>query len=221
MYNLKLVKRFQFIGRGKVTVVAIILLFWICIFLSKNNSETKVDREHGRWKKRESLLDVCGEFSETKPKTHAATGCILESNHRPNRLPTAVDDPHACNFLNEDFYPAFCAVELDMWSLVNEVISPTDVVMEFGGRYGTTTCAIAVKQNNSGALISVEADPDVWVIAEFNKLTHNCACWSVLGVVGDEDQVVQSDKSQFGGATLGYFGYQLGHLQNYLPVVPV
>ena len=32
--------------------------------------------------------------------------------------------------------------------------------------YGTTTCAIAVQQNNSGALIAVEPDPSVWAIQE-------------------------------------------------------
>ena len=35
-----------------------------------------------------------------------------------------------------------------------------------GGRYGTTTRAIAVLQNNSGALIAVEPDPSVWAIQE-------------------------------------------------------
>jgi hypothetical protein len=53
-----------------------------------------------------------------------------------------------------------------MHLLVREIINPTDTVMEFGGRYGTTTCAIAVLQNNSGALIALEPDPSVWAIQE-------------------------------------------------------
>ena len=103
-----------------------------------------------------------------------------------------------------------------MHLLVREIINPTDTVMEFGGWYGTTTCAIAVQQNNSGALIAVEPDPSVWAIQEvggikanlflftnlindqFNKLTHNCASWSVLGVVGEEDQMVHSDTEAYG-----------------------
>jgi hypothetical protein len=72
---------------------------------------------------------------------------------------------------------AYCGVEWDMHLLVREVISPTDIVMEFGGRYGTTTCALAVQQNNSGALIAVEPDPIVWAIQEVGQTlhtTHNC-----------------------------------------------
>ena len=57
-----------------------------------------------------------------------------------------------------------------MHLLVREVIDPTDTVMEFGGRYGTTTCAVAAKQNNSGSLIAVEPDPSVWAIQEVNKI---------------------------------------------------
>ena len=53
-----------------------------------------------------------------------------------------------------------------MHLLVREIIDPSDTVLEFGGRYGTTTCAVAVRQNNSGALIAVEPDPKVWAIQE-------------------------------------------------------
>ena len=75
-------------------------------------------------------------------------------------------DPQACDFLNENFLPAYCGVEWDMHLLVREIIDPSDTVLEFGGRYGTTTCAVAVRQNNSGALIAVEPDPKVWAIQE-------------------------------------------------------
>ena len=81
-------------------------------------------------------------------------GCILESAHYPDQPPVAVGDPKNCNFLNEDFMHALCGIEWDMHKLVREVIEPEDVVLEFGGRYGTTTCAIDSVQNNSGALSS-------------------------------------------------------------------
>ena len=68
-------------------------------------------------------------------------------------------------------------------------------------RYGTTTCAVAAMQNNSGNILAVEPDHVVWAAAEvresyyhdhelmfqFNKLSHNCAGVSVLGVLGEED----------------------------------
>ena len=93
-------------------------------------------------------------------------GCILEPAHYPEQAVKVVENPQTCNFLTENFMHAYCNVEWDMHLLVREIISPTDTVMEFGGRYGTTTCAIAAKQNNSGALIAVEPDSRVWAIQE-------------------------------------------------------
>ena len=63
---------------------------------------------------------------------------------------------------------------------------------------------MAVAQNNSGRLISVEPDHVVWAVGEFNKvsvqvkmanynlslsfkLSHNCVGYSVLGVLGTAD----------------------------------
>ena len=77
-----------------------------------------------------------------------------------------VEDPQNCNFLNEHFLPAYYGVHWDMHLLVRKFINPSDTVMEFGERYGTTTGAIAFKQNNSGALVSVEPDSKVWAIQE-------------------------------------------------------
>ena len=57
-------------------------------------------------------------------------------------------------------------------------------------RYASTTCAIAAQQNNSGALAVVEPDPRVWAVHTFNKVAHNCAAWSILGVLGQEDLTV-------------------------------
>ena len=48
--------------------------------------------------------------------------------------------------------------------LALDLLHPTDVVLEIGARYGTVSCAVALAQNNSGRLITVEADPDVWAI---------------------------------------------------------
>ena len=157
MYKIKAVT--DVIRRGRITFIVIIGLIWLCTssFISRGSDVNSIERRGGRWTKRQDLLDICGQFSETVHET--PLGCILESGHTKKRLPSAVDDPHIYNFLNEDFYPAHCDVEWDMNLLVKEVISPTDNVMEFGGRYGTTTCGLAVQQNNSGALISVEPDP--------------------------------------------------------------
>ena len=49
---------------------------------------------------------------------------------------------------------------------VRRLIQPSDSVLEVGSRYGTTTCEVAVRQNNSGRLIAVEPDHRVWAAAE-------------------------------------------------------
>ena len=35
---------------------------------------------------------------------------------------------------------------------------------KIGGRYGTVSCALALALNNSGQLITIEVDPDLWAI---------------------------------------------------------
>lgn len=111
--------------------------------------------------------------------------------------------PSLVSFFDENFQRAYCNVEYDMHELVGQIIRPTDTVLELGGRYGSTTCSLAEKQNNSGALIVVEPDPKVWAIHEFNKLTHNCASWSVFGVLGGEDAKVLEDTERYNTQTSG------------------
>ena len=69
--------------------------------------------------------------------------------------------------------------------MVKKMIGPQDVVLEIGGRYvdideaaaddhhdyryATTTCEVAVMQNNSGAVIAVEPDHRVWAAAEVSS----------------------------------------------------
>lgn len=49
---------------------------------------------------------------------------------------------------------------------VRRVILPSDSVLEIGSRYGTTTCEVAVRLNNSAKLVAVEPDHTVWAAAE-------------------------------------------------------
>ena len=70
--------------------------------------------------------------------------------------------------------------------MVKTMIGPSDVVLEIGSRYvavedvnnvtsddtryASTTCEVAVMQNNSGAVIAVEPDHRVWAAAEVSQL---------------------------------------------------
>ena len=42
---------------------------------------------------------------------------------------------------------------------------------DYNYRYASTTCEVAVMQNNSGALIAVEPDHRVWAAAEVSLVT--------------------------------------------------
>ena len=95
----------------------------------------------------------------------------------------------------------YCNVEWDTQSVVAKVVEPHDIVLEVGGRYGGTSCAVAIQQNNSGKLIVVEPDPLVWAIHEFNMLTHNCASFSVFGVLGDQDLTVLANSESYNTKT--------------------
>merc|ERR1712037_314705 len=72
---------------------------------------------------------------------------------------------------------------------------------------GTTTCAIALQQDNSGRLLSVEVDPRAWTIHEVNKERNGCIAHSLFGAIGSQDvEVVSSQNSNYGSLLLS--GYQ-------------
>lgn len=192
----------------KVQPALILLLFGF--FVISMYSQTETDR-----------IRKTSNFSPSPcadPKARIQ-GCILETSHDPRRPPKTDKEPEACEFFTETFERAYCNVEYDMHQLVREIIRPTDTVLELGGRYGSTSCMLAAQQNNSGALIVVEPDPKVWAIHEFNKLTHNCASWSVFGVLGGEDVTVLADTEFYNtrtsgdkdakGITVGHFSWDL------------
>ena len=63
-------------------------------------------------------------------------------------------------------------MERDIHQAVRKLIQPSDTVLEVGSRYGTTTCEVAVRQNNSGRLIAVEPDHRVWAAAEVGSINY-------------------------------------------------
>lgn len=171
-----------FLTDRRVQSAQIILLVVLCAASISNRTEDNVFLQSSK-----HSPDLC---SKNNVSPSDSIGCILETLHDPVRPPKSVQDPYACDFFNEFFNRAACFVEKETHLLVKQLINPKDVVLELGGRYGSTTCAVAVEQKNSGALIVVEPDPSVWSIHEFNKQTHNCASWSVFGVLGSEDMMV-------------------------------
>ena len=102
------------------------------------------------------------------------------------RPPEGVNHYDHCNFFTENFVSAYCNIERATHDMVKTMIGPSDVVLEIGSRqvavedvnyvtsddprYASTTCEVAVMQNNSGAVIAVEPDHRVWAAAEVSQL---------------------------------------------------
>jgi FkbM family methyltransferase len=80
-----------------------------------------------------------------------------------------------------------CEIEYPEHNLVRAWIPPDATVMEFGARFGTTSCEIAKQQNNSGNLIVVEPDLNVWDFLEENLNSHSCNARMLRGAVSSTD----------------------------------
>jgi FkbM family methyltransferase len=80
---------------------------------------------------------------------------------------------------------ADCQIELVEHRFVYKYVQSTDVVLELGARYGTTSCAIAFQLKNSGKAVAVEPDPSVWKYLHENRRSHNCNFWIYHGAVSD------------------------------------
>merc|ERR1719188_2372345 len=80
-----------------------------------------------------------------------------------------------------------CETEYPEHALVRDWIPADAVVMEFGARFGTTSCEIARQLNNSGNVVVVEPDLNVWEDLEANLKSHQCNAHVLRGAVSAVD----------------------------------
>ena len=143
-----------------------IILVWIVFpqFTIIQRTKTYITQKH----------PVC----EDKYPSSSSIGCILPSltmTYEPPS-PWLATDMAPCPYLTEHYTRADCSVSGEIQVLAIELLHPTDVVLEIGGRYGTVSCAVALAQNNSGQLITIEADPDVWAIHQVRLVAGMGLC---------------------------------------------
>ena len=79
--------------------------------------------------------------------------------------------------------------------MVTALVTPSHRVLELGGRFGTTSCALARATANSGLVASVEVDHNVRAAALANRATHKCNFAFVGGSVSAETLHVTSYSS--------------------------
>jgi hypothetical protein len=90
------------------------------------------------------------------------------------------------------FIGAHCPIEAVEHELVEKYLLPSDSVLELGGRFGTTSCQIAAKQDNSGRLVVVEPDQLVWNLLAQNRIEHSCNFWIFHGVISNAPVIIES-----------------------------
>ena len=78
-----------------------------------------------------------------------------------------------------------CGMEWDEWIMVDALVRPRHTVIEFGGRFGTTSCRLARATANSGAVAVVEPDSSVHKTLLHNRDAHRCSFHVVGGTVSD------------------------------------
>ena len=78
----------------------------------------------------------------------------------------------------------FCGMEWDEWNLVRALVRPHNVVLELGGRFGTTSCVLSEATGNAGSVVAVEPDPKAHRQLLHNRERHNCSFHVFRGTVG-------------------------------------
>lgn len=115
-----------------------------------------------------------------------------------------------CSFLGQHGYASPCDIEVHSRAGVAKWLPAKSSVLEVGARHGSNSCAIAAKQNNSGKLVSLDADQDAWESLEKNRLTHGCNFNIVHGLLGKADgRIIKSGFGTF-ATPEAYTGSQAG-----------
>lgn len=81
-----------------------------------------------------------------------------------------------------------CKIEWDEWMLANALVHEGDIVIEFGARYGTTSCTLSRNVGSIGQVIAVEPDFSVHGYLLRNRHDHRCDFHVVLGTVSMKPQ---------------------------------
>ena len=79
-------------------------------------------------------------------------------------------------------------MEWDMWVMVRALVTPEHGVIEFGARYGTTSCMLAAATSNSGRVVVVGPDAKAHSDLLHNRDAHSCNFHTVLGTVANHTQ---------------------------------
>jgi len=92
-----------------------------------------------------------------------------------------------CSFINRFLLPAACDIEAESRYMAVKWIPKNATVLEVGARYGSVSCAISRVLEQSGKLVSVDADDSVWEYLERNRANFKCNFHIAKGLLGKRD----------------------------------
>ena len=116
---------------------------------------------------------------------HAVEPARVTALRPPRVLPDADGPKYAPHGRSRSFRGATMAgIEWDEWKMVQAFVRPSHVVLEFGARFGTTSCALARSTANRGTVVAVEPDPAAHEHLSSNVLRNRCNVSIVKGTVG-------------------------------------
>jgi FkbM family methyltransferase len=95
----------------------------------------------------------------------------------------------------------FCGMEWDEWNIVRGLVRRNNVVLELGGRFGTTSCVLSEQTGNAGNVVTVEPDPKAHKALLRNRQRHNCSFHIVRGTVGDTPSSISQTYSHYATQT--------------------
>jgi len=102
-----------------------------------------------------------------------------------------------CSFKDERGRPLHCYRQAPTINRIRDFINAKATVIEFGARYGLTTCEIAKALQNSGRLVSIEPDPLVWAALRANLHTHQCSAHVLRGGLALRNLQIRNESRQF------------------------
>lgn len=140
------------------------------------------------WRSTSSLTPMPDTVSATWPRVDLHNLLVERTGHRPFSNDTRTTCWHEamcegrCHFVNAPGF--YCGVERDTQRQLWTYMPRTAIVLEVGGRYGTVSCTISRRQQQSGLRVTVE--PDAHALAHYlkpNIAANKCAGREVWGVV--------------------------------------
>ena len=155
-------------------------------YLYRRGAKGLTERDAGGYDKSQGNL-----FAQMEPRLFFNAPRFAGVPHRiedqESHMPDAKDKP--CTTYKGTLE---CFIEYDEWIMADAFVNPSHTIIEFGARYGTTSCRLARLTNNSGNVVSVDPDRQSTKFLLANRETHRCNFHAISGTVSATPQRIRA-----------------------------